>query len=85
MVIVGLGCVFGVFPLPVQRILGNGRGEHAPLAVHDRDADAQSSEINAGDYGHSKIPLNIFMSFRGLSKAKDEEPADLIGGACGGK
>ncbi len=52
---VGLGCVVGVFAFAFERILGRGSAEASALAVEQRDAHAEGSEIYACDDGH--LPL----------------------------
>ena len=49
---VGLGCVVGVFAFAFERILGRGGAEASTLAVEQRDAHAEGSEIYACDDGH---------------------------------
>ena len=56
-IFVRLGGVFRIFALAVQRIFGDRGFEQPALAVHDGDADAQSSEINSRHDGHQQAPL----------------------------
>ena len=56
-VFVRLGGVFRVFALAVQRIFGDRGLQQPALTVHDRDADAESSEVNSSHNRHQQAPL----------------------------
>ena len=49
---VGLRGELWVFALAVQRVLGEGGGDEAALAIDERDAHAQGAEIDSSDYCH---------------------------------
>ena len=48
-IVMALGGEVGIVPLAVQWIFGDACAEPALLIVEDGDADAERSEINAGD------------------------------------
>src|SRR5690348_2855176 len=58
-IFMGLRGELGIFAAAMQGIFGDGGSEDALLAVHDGNADAQSTEIYASDDGHERFPLLI--------------------------
>src|SRR6185369_2958607 len=56
-VFVRLGGVFRVFALAVQGIFGDRGPQQPAFAIHDRDADAESSEVNSSHNRHQQASL----------------------------
>src|SRR6185369_1095518 len=56
LVVVRLRGVLGIFALAMQRVLGNGGTEHAPLAIDDRYPHAQRAEVDARHNRHQQPP-----------------------------
>ena len=57
-IFVRLGGVFRIFALAVQRIFGNRGFQQPALAVHDRNAHAQRSEIYSRHDGHQQVSVD---------------------------
>src|SRR5580658_10260728 len=55
-IVMGLGGVFGVFALAVQRIFGDGGFEQAAFTIDERNANAERSEIDSRHDGHQQAP-----------------------------
>ena len=53
---VRLGGVFRIFTFAVQGIFGDRGLEQPALTVHDRHADAESTEVYASHNGHQQAP-----------------------------
>ena len=51
-----LSRVFRIFAFTMQWIFDDRRVKYSALAVHNRDANAQCSEIYAGNNGHQQFP-----------------------------
>ena len=55
-IVMRLGRILRIFAFAMQWIFRDCGGEHATLAVHDRHADAESTEINSRDHRHQFVP-----------------------------
>jgi hypothetical protein len=56
-IFMGLGSVFGIFALAVQRVLGDRGFEQASFAIDQGNANAQCSEIHSSHEGHQQAPF----------------------------
>ena len=52
----GLGGIFRIFALAMQRVLGDGGFEQATFAVDQRNTDAEGAEVDSRDDGHQQAP-----------------------------
>jgi hypothetical protein len=60
MIFMRLRGIFGIFAFAVEGIFGDGGSEQAALAVHQGNANTQSSKIHSSNDRHEPSPLISF-------------------------